>query len=183
MSASAHKIYGIKGIGLLVKKENIDLIPLIHGGKSTTKYRSGTPPLALIASFSKALRLATSDILDKYKYVEEINKILQEGLKKYEGVYINNNKYTIPYILNISVMFMKPETLLHALEEYDIYISTQSACTTNDISASVLALTNDIERAKHSARISLSNLTSKEDIKYFLECFDKIYHKYKNIKN
>ena len=47
---SAHKIYGIKGIGLLLRKPNIEIEPLIHGGKSTTKYRSGTPALPLIVS-------------------------------------------------------------------------------------------------------------------------------------
>ena len=56
-SASAHKIFGIKGIGLLIKKEKILLEPLIHGGKSTTVYRSGTPAVALIVSLAKALRL------------------------------------------------------------------------------------------------------------------------------
>ena len=55
VSFSAHKIFGLKGIGCLIKKENIDLIPLIHGGKSTTIYRSGTPALPLIVSLSKAL--------------------------------------------------------------------------------------------------------------------------------
>src|SRR5699024_7882406 len=54
-SISAHKFYGIKGIGLLIKKENIIIDPLIHGGKSTTPFRSGTPPLPLIVSMLKAL--------------------------------------------------------------------------------------------------------------------------------
>ena len=56
-SFSAHKFYGLKGIGCLIKKEKIQLEPLIHGGKSTTVYRSGTPALPLIVSLSKALRL------------------------------------------------------------------------------------------------------------------------------
>ena len=56
-SMSAHKIYGLKGIGLLIKRENISIEPLIHGGKSTTVYRSGTPALPLIVSLMKALKL------------------------------------------------------------------------------------------------------------------------------
>ena len=60
-SFSAHKIFGIKGIGCLIKKENIIIEPLIHGGKSTTVFRSGTPALPLIVSLAKALRLATED--------------------------------------------------------------------------------------------------------------------------
>ena len=61
VSFAAHKFYGLKGIGILLKKPNIDFEPLIHGGKSTTKYRSGTPAVALIASVAKALRLIKRD--------------------------------------------------------------------------------------------------------------------------
>ena len=68
-SFSAHKFFGIKGIGGLYKKENIEIEPLIHGGKSTTIYRSGTPTLPLIVSLSKALRLALNDIDKKYNYI------------------------------------------------------------------------------------------------------------------
>ena len=75
VSFSAHKFFGIKGIGVLVKKENVSLEPLIHGGKSTTAFRSGTPALPLIVSLAKALRLATIDIEKKYQYVKKINKM------------------------------------------------------------------------------------------------------------
>lgn len=176
MSFSAHKIYGLKGIGCLIKKEGINLEPLIHGGKSTTIYRSGTPAIGLICSISKALRLALNNLDEKYNHVLEINKYLKENLKKYENVYINSNDYSIPFMLNISVIGIKPETLLHALEQDDIYISTQSACSSNTtLSKAVLSLTNDKKRAESSVRISLSALTTKKEIDTFLESFDKIY--------
>lgn len=176
MSFSAHKIYGLKGIGCLIKKEGINLEPLIHGGKSTTIYRSGTPAIGLICSISKALRLALNNLDEKYNHVLEINKYLKENLKKYENVYINSNEYSIPFMLNISVIGIKPETLLHALEQDDIYISTQSACSSNTtLSKAVLSLTNDKKRAESSVRISLSALTTKEEIDTFLKSFDKIY--------
>lgn len=176
MSFSAHKIYGIKGIGCLIKKEGINLEPLIHGGKSTTIYRSGTPAIGLICSISKALRLALNNLDEKYNHVLEINNYLKENLKKYENVYINSNDYSIPFMLNISVLGIKPETLLHALEQDDIYISTQSACSSNTtLSKAVLSLTNDKKRAESSVRISLSALTTKEEIDTFLKSFDKIY--------
>ena len=73
-SISAHKIYGLKGIGMLVKKEKVLLEPLIHGGKSTTVYRSGTPPLALIVSLMKALELIIPDVNKNYKYVLRLNE-------------------------------------------------------------------------------------------------------------
>ena len=75
-SLSAHKFYGLKGIGILYKKENIDIEPLIHGGKSTTIYRSGTPPLPLIASLAKALEIVSQDIDKHYEYVSMLNKII-----------------------------------------------------------------------------------------------------------
>ena len=77
VSFSAHKFFGLKGIGCLLKNENIVIDPLIHGGKSTTTYRSGTPALPLIASLAKALRLAYTDFDTKYNHVLELNKYLK----------------------------------------------------------------------------------------------------------
>lgn len=165
ISMSAHKIYGIKGIGLLLRNNSIELEPLIHGGKSTTKYRSGTPAPALIVSLAKALRLIYESFDEKYTKVKALNDYLVDELAKIEGITVNNNSYTIPHILNISVLGIKPETFQHALEEKDIYISTQTACSSGSgISGSVLAFTNDEARAKSSVRISLSHLTTKEEI-------------------
>lgn len=176
-SFSAHKFYGIKGIGCLYKRENIKLEPLIHGGKSTTVFRSGTPALPLICSLSKALRLAYEDIETKYKKVEELNKYLIDNLSKYKNVYINSNDKCLPYVLNISVVGIKPETFVHALENHEVYISTQTACSSEkETSASVLALTNDEKRASSSLRISLSYQTTKEELESFLKIFEDCYN-------
>ncbi len=179
-SFSAHKIYGLKGIGCLIKKENVSLTPLIHGGKSTTIYRSGTPAHPLIVSVSKALRLATYNLEERYNYIKDLNNYVKDSLKDYKDVYINSNDHCIPHILNISVVGIKAETLLHALEEYDIYVSTKSACSDIDsLSESVLELTKNEERAKSSIRISLSYLTTKKELDEFLVAFQKCYHKLK----
>lgn len=178
VSFSAHKIYGIKGIGALIKKENILLEPLIHGGKSTTEFRSGTPQLPLIVSLSKALRLIYENIDEKNSSVKALNDYLKSELAKYDNVYINSNDYSIPHILNISIIGIKPETFQHALEQHDIYISTQTACSSDkDLSQSVLALTNDVEKAKSSVRISISYLTTKDEIDRFLIYFKEEYNK------
>lgn len=176
-SFSAHKFFGIKGIGALYKKESLNIDPLILGGKSTTEFRSGTPPVELIVSMAKALRLSYENIDKNFDYVQKLNETLKKKLSKYKKVSINSTAKSIPHILNISVQGIKPETLLHALEVYEIYISTQSACSTGTISKPVLALTNDMERAKTSIRISLSKKTTEEDIKNFLKAFDDIYQK------
>ena len=183
-SFSAHKFFGIKGIGVLIKKEKISLMPQINGGKSTTIYRSGTPCLPLIVSLSRALRLALTDLDERYKYVKEINEYLKKELLKYDKVRINSNSVSIPHILNISVLDVKPETFLHALEEYEIYISTQSACSSNTTrSKAVYALVQDEKRASSSIRISLSYKTTKEEIKIFLDAFDECYKKLEGLSN
>ena len=183
ISFSGHKFYGIKGIGCLLKNSKIKLIPIIHGGKSTSIYRSGTPATSLITSISKALRLGYVDLDKKYKYVEELNKDLRDFFSNIDGVVINSNCYCSPYILNISILGIKPETILHALEEKDIYISTQTACSSNsNFSKGILTLTRDEERAKSSVRISLSYLTTKEELDTFKKEFITIYNNLKELR-
>ncbi len=177
VSFSAHKFYGMKGIGCLIKKEHISLEPLIHGGKSTTPFRAGTPALPLIVSTAKALRLITEELDENFKKVTKYCTMLEDKLKQYPNVVINHNHFCIPHILNISVMHTKPETMLHALEEKDIYISTQSACSSGTtISRAVLELSKKEDVASHSIRISLSGFTKEEELQEFLIQFDTCYH-------
>ena len=176
-SFSAHKFFGFKGIGVLYKKENLIIEPLIAGGKSTTIFRSGTPPLELIASMAKALRLSYENIDNDIIKVKKLSETLKEKLSIFSNVSINSNEYSIPHILNISVKGIKPETLLHSLEEKEVYISTKSACSTGEASNAVFALTNDEEKAKTSIRISISKKTTNQDIDNFLKAFDESYKK------
>ena len=170
VSMSAQKIYGMKGIGCLLKNKNITLEPIIYGGKSTTIYRSGTPATPLIVSLAKALRLAIENIDSNYEYVKKLSDYTKEQLSKINTISINNTDNSIPHIINISVNGIKPETLLHALEQEEIYISTKTACSKgDDISESVYELTKDKEKASHSLRISISHITTKEEIDYFLK--------------
>ncbi len=177
ISFSAHKFYGMKGIGCLIKKEHVSLEPLIHGGKSTTPFRSGTPALPLIVSMAKALRLADEELDQNLEKVTKYCTILEEKLKEYPNVVINHNSACIPHIFNLSVIHAKPETMLHALEEKEIYISTQSACASGKkISKAVLELSKKEDVASHSIRISLSGNTTEEEIQEFLKQFDVCYH-------
>ena len=177
-SISAHKFYGLKGIGILIKKENIELEPLIHGGKSTTIYRSGTPALGLIVSLKKALELIIDKIDENYEKIQDLNELIINKLKTYPNVHINSTDKSIKHTINISIINIKPETFIHALEEDDIYVSTKSACSKIDsISRPIKALTQDDKLASSSIRISLSYQTTKEEIIKFLEIFDKCYQK------
>lgn len=172
-SLSGQKFFGMKGVGALIKKESIVIDPLIHGGKSTTIYRSGTPATPLIASLSKALRLAYDDFDKKTNKVKEIHDYLIEKIKDLD-IYINSNEYCLPNMVNVSLKGIKPETMQHALEEYDIYISTQTACSSAEYSKAVYAVTRDKERSKHSIRISLSYKTTKKEIDEFVKVFSKL---------
>lgn len=176
---SAHKFYGLKGIAGLIKKKNIVITPSIHGGKSTTIYRSGTPSVALITSMAKALRLVYENIDENYKYVEKLNKMVIDEFSTMKNIFINSNEKCLAYTINFSTDIVKPETFMHSLEMFDIYISTKSACASNSsLSKEVFALTNDDSKAKNSLRVSLSYKTTVEEIEYFLEKFKTCYEKF-----
>ena len=177
ISMSAHKIFGLKGIGLLIKKDNIVIDNLIHGGKSTTIYRSGTPALPLICSLMKALELVIPNIDKNYEYVSLLSNKIKDNLKKYDNIHINSTENSIPYIINFSVIGVKPETFIHTMEEEDIYLSTKSACSTSDISLSVDSIYHNREISMSSIRISLSYKNTTEEIDKFIKVFDKIYNK------
>lgn len=169
-SFSAHKFFGLKGVGCLIKKNNIEIEPIIHGGKSQTNYRSGTPALALMVSTAKALRLSLNNFDDKYNHVLALSNMLKEEIKNIDGIVINSNSNSIPHIVNISVLGIKPETMLHALEEYDIYISTKTACSKdNSASLTLTTMGKDSSISAHSIRISISYLTTNEEIHTFVE--------------
>ena len=177
ISMSAHKIFGLKGIGLLIKKDNIVIDNLIHGGKSTTIYRSGTPALPLICSLMKALELVIPNIDKNYEYVSSLSRKIKDNLKKYDNIHINSTENSIPYIINFSVIGVKPETFIHTMEEEDIYLYTKSACSTSDISLSVDSIYHNREISMSSIRISLSYKNTEEEIDKFIKAFDKIYNK------
>ncbi len=168
-SFSAQKIYGIKGIGCLIKKESIKIEPLIHGGKSTTIYRSGTPAVSLIVSLAKAIRLIEEKKKENYTYLLELNTYLKERLATINDIHINSNKYCSPYILNFSIPFLKSETMLHALEQDDIFISTQTACSTGSKSTAVYEITKQEKYANSTIRVSMSHLTTKEELDIFIK--------------
>ena len=180
---TAHKIYGPKGIGLLYKSNNIGITPILYGSGKENMLNPGTPALPLIVAFSKAIRLATTDIEKRERFIERLNLKIVDALKKYNGVMINKTKYSIPHILNISLRNIKAETFLHALEEYEIYISSNTACSSAALSSSVIAVYNDKVRASSTLRISLSHLTTTDEVNKFIHYFEEIYHKLSGLHN
>ena len=166
-----------KAYNQLSGKEKIELEPIIHGGKSTTKYRSGTPDAPLIASLAKALRLSYEHLQENYLYVQKLNEELIRFFDSYKNVSVNHNSHCLPHILNISIIGVKPETFQHALEEFDIYVSTQSACSSSSNSSAVLAFTGSEKKASSSIRISLSAFTKASEINSLKKAFDICYQR------
>ncbi len=172
MTFSGHKFYGVNGCGVLLKKESIMLEPLIHGGLSTTSFRSGTPVPALAAATEKALTIASEGLAGRFHYVKELNGKLREAFGKNSGIRIITPKEGSPYILNISMKGINTNQLQNELNKAEIYVATKSACCApNTVSRPVYAMTRDRKAALSTLRISLSHLTAQEEIEQFLHCF------------
>ena len=178
MTLAPHKFFGLNGCGILIKRKNVVLAPLIHGGTSTTIYRSGTPALGLAASIEKALEISTLHLEKRYHYVMEMNLELRKTLANYKKVRINSTDHSVPHILNISVQGVKAGLFQEALAQEEIYVSIKSACSVvGSPSRPVYAVSKDKKNAMCSWRISISHLTTKEELNYFLETFARCYTK------
>ena len=172
LSFTPHKFYGLNGSGILYKKKDLILEPLIHGGHSTTIYRSGTPALSLAAATKCALSDAISHQKERYETVSGYNRFLREELSKIPGVSINSPKDAVPPILNESVQEIRGTRMQQALNEKGICVSVKSACAVEGTpSKAVYAVCRDRNRAMNSFRISLSHLTTKKELDTFLQVF------------
>lgn len=173
-SFSSHKIYAPKGIGLLYRKSNLEIEPLIFGLTDNCPYRGGTPALPLIVSFSKGIRIATENLEENIKKVEKLKEILITGFKAV-NVHINSNSDCVPHIFNLSLLKIKSETFVRALEKESVYISTTTACSSLEPSKVLKEIYNDNEINTTSIRISLSPYTTENEINEFLRAFYKTY--------
>ena len=176
MSLTAHKFYGLNGIGLVVKRRNLALEPLIYGGESTTIYRSGTPTVALASSLACALDLAVTDLPGRVDHVAKLNAELRAALSTYPLVRINSPEHAIPHVLNLSVRNVKGTVFQRELDAKGVCVSVKSACSSDGLpSRAVFAVSRDRRNALSSWRISLSHLTTEDEIKAFLQAFDVCY--------
>ncbi len=175
ITIAPHKFYGIGGIGILVKKKKVSLKPIIYGGKSTTIFRSGTPVLANIVSTDKALDKALNNLKSRYEYVLKLYNKIIEHLSQYNFIHINNTKNSIPFTINFSIKGIKALDIAKYLEKKDIYVSTKTSCCPLETpSKLVYALTKDKSLATSSVRVSLSHLTTDEEISLFLNVIDEM---------
>ena len=174
-SFAPHKFYGLKGFGVLYKAKNIVLEPLIHGGASTTIYRSGTPDAPAAAACAAAFGYAIDEYDERIARVKKLNRKLREHFSENDRILINSPEDGVPNILNISVKGIKGEDMRRLLNEQGVCVSVKSACSVaNTPSRSVMALFHDRKRALSSWRISLSHLTTEEELERFLEILESI---------
>ena len=182
VTMAPHKFYGINGFGVLIKKKNVSLKPIIYGGKSTTIYRSGTPVTASIIATSKALELAISKLDERKEIITKLHDYVIDKLKERKFI-INSTPNSIPNTINFSVKGVISSDFVKMLGEKDVFISSKtSCCPENTPSKSIYALTNDKSLALSSMRISLSHMTTKKEIDEFFKIFDETLEEYNGKK-
>ena len=171
LSLSAHKFHGLKGCGALVMNQYLKLVPEITGGHQMYGLRSGTINVAGAVALAKALRLAIEPLNANYNHVKSLYDYTVKELKAMDGVTVNDCYPELtPYIINFAVENIKGETLVHALEEHDVYISAKSACSSKSAQASriLLALGVSEEVALDSVRLSFANTSTLEEATQFI---------------
>ena len=167
---TSHKIYGPKGIGCLVCKEDKngikpDLIPLLHGGEQESGLRAGTLPTALIVGFGKACEIAQRDFENNRETLIKYEKIVLDKLRKKFGekLVINNDfPHRIPGLLNIRFVGYNNTILLNAIST-EIAASTGSACAVAQPSRILKNVGLTDEEISQSIRLSISAYTAEED--------------------
>ncbi len=189
-SLSAHKFGGPKGIGLLIYKASLDLQTQIHGGGQQYGVRSGTLPVPLIVGLTKALELTLSNWGKTQNQLMQLRCLLIDGLKsleaddpdlqlKFNSSLSEDPQFQSPAILNFSFPPVEGETLLHHLEEKEIYVGLGSACSAKSKEPSKIL--TGIGRSKTEAlcslRISFGPQNTKEDVEQFVEAFGLAYKK------
>ena len=162
ISVSGHKVFAPKGVGAIYIKRGVRLVPRQYGGEQEKKLRPGTEPLPLIAAFGTAC--GEFDIPGNFEAVSALNSYAKEKLSKIDGVLINSPQDALPYVLNITAGRVRSETMLHFLEEREVYVSSGSACAKGKPSHVLSAMGYNKQRADSALRISFSKHNTKEDI-------------------
>jgi cysteine desulfurase len=166
ITISSHKIYGPKGIGLLLIDEKINLEPLIVGGGQEYGLRSGTLPLPLVVGFAKAIEIAVfNQKNNSEKLLIYRNKLLEGLLENNSGLLINGSiEKRLPHNLNLTVLDLNGAKL-HKLLKSKIICSSGSACSNGEPSHVLRALGRSFKEAESSIRLSIGLSTNSKDIK------------------
>jgi len=166
LTISSHKIYGPKGVGLLLIDKDINLQPLIFGGGQEFGLRSGTLPLPLIIGFTKAIEIA---VLNQNKNIKKFlfhrDTLMQGLLANNSGLQINGSmEKRLPHNLNLTVLDVNGSKLHKSLKS-QIICSSGSACSNGKPSHVLRSLGRSSKEAEASLRFSIGLMTTAEDIK------------------
>ena len=173
ITLSSHKIHGPKGMGALYIRSGINIKPIIFGGGQQNNIRPGTENVPGIAGFGLAAQIANTSLREKAEKMRALRDRLKTGIQKnIPDVKVNTpEEGAAPHILNVSFKGAKSEVILHTLENYGIYVSSGSACSSHKKAPSYVLSAIGLDRAwiDGSIRFSLSEFTTEQEIDYTIE--------------
>jgi len=184
LSASSHKIYGPKGVGLLMKKDNIKIEPLLHGGGHESGLRSSTENIAGIVGFARAVEIAKKGMKKEASQQIKMRDRLIKNILKIENSFLNGHpKKRLPNNINVGFKFIEGEALVLRLDDEGIAASTGSACSSASLEPShvLLAIGLKHEEAHGSLRLSLGRQNTEKDIDYVIEVLPRIVKELRSI--
>lgn len=179
-SMSAHKMEGLKGSGILIKKEYVPLEPLISGGEQEQGLRGGTANAAADMVFAKTLRLALENEKTYGAYVQGLRDRLLDGLEKIDGIEINSSRHGVGCLVNFSYEAIPSEVMQNALNRAGFMVSARSTCESNSNNPSYVlkAMGFSDRRASSCIRISLGYQNTVEEVDAFLSALKEIIQTY-----
>lgn len=181
LSASAHKLYGPKGVGILYVRKGVRLTPLIHGGEQERRRRASTENIPGIVGFGKAAEIAQAEMVKEGERITALRDRLIEGLlERIDDISLNGHRtQRLPNNVNVSIRYVEGESMLLNLDMEGIAASTGSACSSGTLEPShvLLALGRSHEEAHGSLRMSLGRYNTDEDIDRVLDVLPAIVKK------
>ncbi|USS91265.1 cysteine desulfurase family protein [Fructilactobacillus carniphilus] len=182
---SGHKFHAPRGVGFIYGRTGKKLMPLLDGGGQERGQRSGTENLPAIAAMAKAVRLLKQHEQQTVATEQELRLNLRDYLQQFAKVHIfsGTGPHFAPHILCFAIEGVKGETIVHAFEEDDIYLSTTSACSSKKglTSSTLSAMGVDPEIARGAVRISLSDQNTMAEVEQFKRVFAKLYEQFKTL--
>lgn len=169
-SISSHKIHGMKGTGALLVRTGVKLKPLLYGGGQEKELRPGTENTAGIVAMGMAAEACYQNMQESQKRVREVKEILLSLTECLDNVYVNGGEYASDYILNLSFIGVKGESLVRSLGGDGIYVSTGAACHSRKKAAGQLQpLRLGKEREESAVRFSFSHLNYPDEAQVAVE--------------
>jgi cysteine desulfurase len=181
LSASAHKVYGPKGVGILYIRKGVRISSFMHGGDQEKGRRASTHNVPGIAGFGKAIEIAKEEMANEMEQLTTLRDDLIKGiLAKIDDSFLNGHpNLRLPNNVNVSIPYVEGESMLMNLDMEGIACSTGSACSSSSLEPShvLCAIGLSHEHAHGSLRFTLGRSTTKDDIEYVLEVLPAIVEK------